>query len=141
MPLIAEATLKTEIPTWELYCQIPGTETTDEVLTRVATRADTKLIEWVPSTTETNIATHPVREHYLVIVRYYLFREKNGDEVYDPLPAVVRDYQETMKALRDYRTGVLDPPVDESAEEAAPTPVKFLSKPRRFKSWFNQEPT
>jgi len=102
MPLMDSAAVKNKFELWQKYCTIPNSgKTPDQVLDDKILDADAEFLEYL-TVDETTISDIEKR-HYMAIVRYNCFRIKHGNQEFQQKPQIVRDYENTIKTLSDWK--------------------------------------
>lgn len=131
--LITTNYVKSNFPNWSYYCS-DEEKTPDQVIESEIQTASIQLSEYV-TVTETTI-TEALKLHLFNIVRKRLFDRKHGDTEFQTKPAIVKEYEDSLKILEKYRTGemsVTQPEAGQTNEK-----ISFTAKPRKFGNWFTE---
>nr|BDD47024.1 hypothetical protein 19 [Balneolaceae bacterium] len=129
MPLIEKSYIKQNFPSWDHYTAYDTVAANDDdALDNQIAEAETELGQYI-TVTDTTI-TDSIKRHLFRIVVKNLFMLKHADTEFEREPAILRDYNKSIKMLEALRDG--------HAPSAAPTPetqqegLKITSKARRF---------
>lgn len=135
MPIITIQYVKERFPRWAAFVRIDSTDDAaalDERLTQIVAYAEAQLLEYVNVTDET--ISDQLTRHLMNLVRKGCFDVKNAETSFETKPQIVRDYEDTLRQLRDYRAGILGARGEDTKD------FVVTAKPRLFGGkWFNPE--
>ena len=132
MALISIDYVKQNFDLWEDYCTLEeGDDAPDAVLQRKMDRAEEEFLEYL-NVDDTTITAQQKR-HLLNIIRKNCFEIKNGDRPFEHKPQIIRDYEESLKALEQYRKRIRG--VGASGD------IQITAKDREFDEWFTDPVT
>jgi len=123
--------IKTKFPLWTDFCDA------DEAV--LSSEIDMALLEMndfvtIPEVDFDFTAVNPLNIHFLNIVRKRCFDIKQSETDFHSKPTIVKDYERTLDALKEYQAGVTRPnPVHDSDNENL---IDIDAKTRVFGSWF-----
>ncbi len=135
--LLTLAQLKADMPEWQKYAKITAADTDQVVDARLQQRIDdahVQLLEYLPGLTPGTI-TDPLRRHLRILTRKAVFDIKHGNAKFDTKPQIVRDYEQTIDMLEQYKSGGFAPP---SLDGDLPAISMKRQRPRRFRTWFTR---
>lgn len=130
--LITAEYVKERFPLWNKFFLDDDGIQSEEVLEMEIELAEAELAEYVIVDEDT--ITDSVKRHLLNIVKYRGFMRLHGDEEFEKVPRIVKDYEMTILKLSAFRDskGSL-----EGLDIADTGAVVITSKSRVFDKWFN----
>lgn len=126
--LISAKYVKSHFPLWDKYCIDPDTgDVSDNMLLNAIEMGHARFYSYVSS--ERTTMTEGLRADLLTIIKYIMFGYKHGDADFENKPQIVKDYDETIKRLAEYKSG--DQKIEPSPVSTKPA-ARISSKKRLF---------
>jgi len=135
MSLLTIDFVKQNFPLWNKYCLDDEGAPDETILQNEMDIAEMKLGEFVEVNSET--ITDPIRLHLFNITRKRCFDRIQGDTVFEFVPQIVKEYDDTIALLTSYKNEEISP--DGKNINASEKSIKLKAKKRRFKQWFNND--
>lgn len=133
MSLLTNAELKTAFPAYADYILDEGGEAQEDILTAELNNSDTELSQYIvlPET-----ASALLKLHLVNIAKYRLFCRVHGDTAFDNKPQIVKNYETTIKALENVKSGgsLTGTAVTDTTDD---TSIRINSTTPRSKGWFD----
>lgn len=141
--LITKAYIKQRFPSWQFFIeQMPDGSpvlSDDEKLDLIIEDSEGKLLS-ILTLTDTDMNAN-LRRHLLNIVKKFLWDLKHGDTVFEDVPQVNKDYEDTLQYLHDVAAG--RKPLTGPAPASADDIMHIDAKQRDFGgpkgTWFTRD--
>jgi len=121
--------VKDKFPLWTDFC-----DADEEVLGDEIDMAILELNGFVTILETALEDTDPLKLHFLNIVRKRCFDLKQGETDFHSKPTIVKDYERTLEALKEYQSGISKPNPAHDADTK--NLVDIEAKIRVFGTWF-----
>lgn len=104
MSLLDLTTFESDFPLWEKFCIDADQNASETILQRRLDLADDELQQYI-TIADTDTLPDWLKKHLFNIAAYSCFELRHGDTEFQSKPAIVKNYEATIKYLTELRQG------------------------------------